>query len=287
MLTALVITLREGLEAALVVAVVLSFLDRSGESRLKRYAWYGAAVAAGLCIASATLLFSLAESLVGEASEAFEIVVTLLAVSVLTFMIMWMKRHGRNLKSAIEERAKKASGTASATGRVSTSSSALAILTLAFAAVAREGFETVLFLLGSASESGTAATVAGASVGLGAAMVAGLVFYRGVYRLNLKKFFEVTGVMLIVLAAGLVANSVQDLFGSGLLPAALTDPVWNTGAWLSQETGPGAVLHSLLGYQSAPSPVALMSYVLYLGSMLWLYFAPKSGRQRALAEGAH
>ncbi len=287
MLTALVITLREGLEAALVVAVVLSFLDRSGESRLKRYAWYGAAAAAGLCVASATLLFSLAESLVGEAGEAFEVVVTLVAVSVLTFMIMWMKRHGRNLKAAIEERAKKASGMASASGKVSTSSAALAIVMLAFAAVAREGFETVLFLLGSASESGVTATIAGGSAGLTAAIAAGLIFYRGVYRLNLKKFFDVTGVVLIVLAAGLVANSAQDIFGSGILPAAVTDPVWNTGAWLSQETGIGAVLHSLVGYQSEPSPVALFSYVLYLGSMLMLYFAPKFSRHRAMAEGAH
>lgn len=272
MLTPFVITLREGLEAALVLAIVLSFLVKTGAGSQKKFVWYGAAAAAGLCLSGGVLLFSLAESLAEEAGEFFEISVTLVAVLVLTFMILWMKRQGRNVRAELEDRTRKA---AVAKG---SSSAALALGLLAFAAVSREGLETVLFLLGSSPEAGTASTVIGGLAGLAVAAILGAVFYQGAYRLNLKKFFDVTGVTLIVLAAGLIAGTFQEIAGeAGFLPA-LTAPLWDTGSWLSQKEGAGALLHSLLGYQDAPSLLALLAYFSYLGTMFGIYLRGAAGR---------
>ena len=146
---------------------------------------------------------------------------------------------------------------------------------LSFAAVGREGFETVLFLLSGFSSAGAAPVILGGGLGLALAAMAGLALYRGVYRLNLRKFFDLTGVILILLAAGLIGNAVNEIAGAGIFPAIITDPVWNTGAWLSHEGGAGAVLHSLLGYRDDPSPLMLIVYFVYLGTMAWIYFEPR------------
>ena len=135
MVSSLVITLREGLEAVLVIAIILSFLKRTGMEELGRFVWYGVLAASLLCITAGSLLFSLAGSLSDEAGEVFEITVTFMAAGMLTFMIVWMKRHGRELKSGMEMKAR----------RASRSASPVAISLLAFATVGREGLEILRY----------------------------------------------------------------------------------------------------------------------------------------------
>jgi high-affinity iron transporter len=178
-------------------------------------------------------------------------------------MIVWMRSHGGELKSGLEQRA----------GRALGASSPLALAALAFAAVGREGLETVLFLFASVSSAGLPATLIGGSAGLALAAAAGFALYQGSSRLNLKTFFAATGVLLIVFAAGIIAHVLGEAGELGL-PAALTSPAWDTGAWLSDASGFGAVLKALFGYQAAPSLIQIIGYWAYLGAMAWLYLRP-------------
>ncbi len=276
MLSSLIITLREGLEAALVVAVVLSFLNRTGEAGRSRFVWYGAALATGVSVATGAILFSLAESLTEEAGEFFEVAVTLLAAGVLTYMIVWMKRNGRQVGSNLEDKA----------GRATRAAAPWALVLLSFAAVGREGLETVLFLMAGATTSGVAATLTGAAVGIASAAALGVLLYRGVYKLDLRRFFDITGILLIVFAAGIIGNAVHDVSEAGLFPSALTEPVWNLSGWLSHKEGAGAVLHSLFGYRANPSALEIGIYGLYIAGMLWVYFQPKAGWLRLSRENA-
>lgn len=274
MLTALLITLREGLEAVLVVAVVLSFLDRTGDKSRSRFVWMGVGGAISTSVAAGGLLFLALGELSHEVGEVFELAVTLLAVAVLTYMILWMRSHGGEMKSGLERRTRKAVSAASP----------WALAGLAFAAVGREGLETVLFLFASISVEGAAATILGGAAGFGLAAAAGVALYRGSARLNLKAFFGVTGILLIVFAAGIVCRELADAGELGL-PAALAAPVWNTSSWLSDESGVGAVLKTMFGYQAAPSPVQIFGYLSYAAVMAWLYLRPPArGRLAAVHE---
>lgn len=256
MLTAMLITLREGLEAALVLAVVVTFLKRTGEAAASRYVWLGSGLAGAVSLTAGAGLFLLAGEMPDETGEVFGTAVTLVAVAVLTYMILWMRRHGAGVKEALE-------------ARVVRAASPLAIAALAFAAVGREGLETVLFLFASASASGAAATIAGSVVGLSLAAAAGAGVYRGSSRIDLRAFFGLTGVLLILLAAGMLGNALAEI-GAGL-PGLLARPMWDAGGWFSDASGPGALLKSLLGYSSSPSLAQLLGYGTYLLAMLWLY----------------
>lgn len=267
MLTAMLITLREGLEAALVIAVVASFLSRTGEAAARRFVWLGSALAGLLSLGAGAGLFLLAGEMSDEAGEAFGTAVTLIAVGVLTYMVLWMRRHGAGVKNELEEKVIRAAKAASP----------LALTVLAFTAVSREGLETVLFLFASSSTSGTAATVTGGVAGLLLAAAVGAGIYRGSSRLNMKTFFSLTGVLLIVLAAGVLGNALGELTNG--LPGFFARPLWNAGNWLGDGSGAGALLKSLLGYSSSPPLAQVLGYGLYLATMLWLYLRPRQQRQ--------
>lgn len=273
MLTALLITLREGLEAALILAVVISFLTRMGEAGMRRYVWLGAWAAAGLSAAAGLLLYLLSGGLSGEVGEIFEIAMTVTAVGVLTYMVMWMRGHGGEVRGHLERKTEKAARAASP----------LALAALAFAAVGREGLETVLFLFASVSSGGFVATTAGGAAGLALAAVAGVGLYRGSSRLNIKVFFNVTGILLIIFAAGILSYALHEVEEIGL-PSLLVEPVWDTGAVLSDEGGAGAVLKTLFGYTATPSLMQIAGYWTYLGLMCWLYLRPFSARRLAPAD---
>lgn len=275
MLTALLITFREGLEASLVLAVVLSFLGRTGAATGRRYVWLGAAGAAGLSLLAGALLALLMGEMPDEASELVEVAMTPVAIGALTYMIFWMRRHGAGVKGALEARTREAVRSASS----------LALAALAFAAVGREGLETVLFLFGGLASAGGAATLAGAGLGLGLAVITGVGLYRGSLRLDLGRFFTVTGVLLIVLAAGLLVDLLGEIGELGL-PPLLVNPLWNMGSWLSDEEGLGALLKSIVGYRADPSPVQLSGYAAYLSTMLWLFLRPLAGSRRAAKHNA-
>jgi high-affinity iron transporter len=254
-----VIALREGIEAALIVSIVLAYLKQLGASDRSRLVWWGAGLAILLSAAVGTVVFVAGAEFEGKAEEIFEGLVTLAAVGVLTWMIFWMRRQGARIKSELQEKV----DTALVAG-------GLALAGLAFFAVLREGIETALFLFaavkGTAVE-GTAVApatqVIGAILGLALAVILGVLLYRGGIRMNLRSFFRVTGLLLIVVAAGLFAFSLHELQEAGWLPILETH-AFDVSSSLPDDSGLGAILRGLLGYNADPTWLEVVGWAGYL-----------------------
>ncbi len=254
-----VIALREGIEAALIVSIVLAYLKQLGASNRSRLVWWGAGLAVLLSAAVGTVVFVAGAEFEGKAEEIFEGLVTLAAVGVLTWMIFWMRRQGARIKSELQEKV----DTALVAG-------GLALAGLAFFAVLREGIETALFLFaavkGTALEgtaAAPAAQVTGAVLGLALAVILGVLLYRGGIRMNLRSFFRVTGLLLIVVAAGLFAFSLHELQEAGWLPFLETH-AFDVSSSLPDDSGLGAILRGLLGYNADPTWLEVVGWAGYL-----------------------
>src|ERR1700749_4815653 len=208
MLPTFVIGLREGLEAALIVGIIAAFLGQQGRKDALRQVWIGTGIAVAICIAVAVLLQVISSDLPQRQQEGLETVVGALAVCMVTYMIMFMRRHARNLKGELVGAA--ASALASGSSR--------ALVGMAFLAVLREGFETVVFLLATFHASGDAtASWVGALLGILLAVALGYGIYKGGVRINLSRFFRITGIVLVVIAAGLVMTAVHTANEAGWL----------------------------------------------------------------------
>jgi high-affinity iron transporter len=254
-----VIALREGIEAALIVSIILAYLRQLGASDRARLVWWGTAAAVILSALVGTAIFVAGAEFEGEAEEIFEGVVTLAAVSVLTWMIFWMRRQGARIRSELHEKV----DTALVAG-------GLAMAGLAFFAVLREGVETALFLFAAAqgtavegSSVAPASQVIGALLGLGLAVILGVLLYRGGIRMNLRSFFRVTGLILIVVAAGLFAYSLHELQEAGWLPF-LGGHAFDLSASLPDDEGIGAILRGLVGYNADPTLLEVVGWAAYL-----------------------
>lgn len=263
MFSAMLVTFREGLEAALIIAVLISLLDRLEEKRLVRSVWFGAGAAAVVSLVSGVLMFTLAGDAFEEAGEVFEILVVSGAVFLLTYMILWMKKNGREAQASLVRKSTEAVRTASP----------LALAALAFAAVGREGLETVLFLLAGTGPGGSLSMVAGGLAGLSLAIGVGIIFYRGSLRIDLSALFKLTGVLLIVFAAGFLGHSIGELGETGWWPSFF-EPAWDTSGILPDISGLGAALKSLFGYDASPSIAQMTGYWSYLACMMWLFLRP-------------
>lgn len=285
-----VIALREGIEAALIVSIVLAYLKQLGASNRSRLVWWGAGLAVLLSAAVGTVVFVAGAEFEGKAEEIFEGLVTLAAVGVLTWMIFWMRRQGARIKSELQEKV----DTALVAG-------GLALAGLAFFAVLREGIETALFLFaavkGTALEgtaAAPAAQVTGAVLGLALAVILGVLLYRGGIRMNLRSFFRVTGLLLIVVAAGLFAFSLHELQEAGWLPFLETH-AFDVSSSLPDDSGLGAILRGLLGYNADPTWLEVVGWAGYLVVVGGLFLraprmpATKSRpeRETSVASSAH
>ena len=264
---AFIIALREGIEAALIVSIVLAYLKQLGRSDRSHLVWWGTGLAVALSAILGTIIFSVGAEFEGTAEEVFEGLVTLTAVGVLTWMIFWMRRQGARIKSELQQKVDTA-----------LSAGGLALAAIAFFAVLREGVETALFLFAAAEGTaveggGVAAQLLGALLGLGLAVVLGVLLYRGGIRMNLRTFFKVTGVILIVVAAGLFAYSVHELQEAGWLPF-LESPAFDLSATLPDDEGVGAVLRGLVGYNSDPGVLEVVAWAAYLVVVGTLYLRP-------------
>jgi high-affinity iron transporter len=266
-----VIALREGIEAALIVSIVLAYLKQLGATDRSRLVWWGTAFAVLLSAAVGTGIFVAGAEFEGRAEEIFEGVVTLAAVGVLTWMIFWMRRQGARIKSELQEKV----DTALIAG-------GLALAGLAFFAVLREGIETALFLFAAAKGTAVegaavapAAQVTGAVLGLTLAIVLGVLLYRGGIRMNLRSFFRVTGMILIVVAAGLFAFSLHELQEAGWLPF-LDTHAFDISRSLPDDAGIGAILRGLLGYNADPTWLEVAGWAGYLAVVGGLFLrAPR------------
>lgn len=253
MYAGLLITLREGIEAFLVVGILLGYLTKINQPRFKRYVWIGAFLGVLASIILASLFQLLAIQFTGFAAEIFELLVSLLAVGVLTWMVLWMQKQSRTIRAELEYKVQ----LAVSIGQV------LALSTLAFMAVLREGLETALFLGALTVTMKDPLLFLGAIFGLLAAVVITYAIFRTTVRLDIRKFFIVTGVLIIFIAAGLLGHSVMTLEELNLVPSIIPH-VWDTSQWISEEGLLGKLLHAFIGYTTSPSLLHVIVYFAYV-----------------------
>jgi high-affinity iron transporter len=260
---AALLTTREGLEASLIVGIVLAYLAKTGNREHMKVIWAGAAAAVLASILTGALLFFTIGELEGRAEQIFEGIAMFSAVAVLTWMIFWMRRQAVNIKQDLEARIQSAIAAGSAVGLAS----------VVFFAVLREGWETALFLFAISESSTPGVTAVGAVIGLAVSITIGVLLYRGSRRLNLRQFFTVTGILLIVFAAGLLAHGIHEFQEAGLLPMTV-EHVWNTNAVLGEDTTFGEFMTTLFGYNANPSLLEVLAWATYLVTALVFFLRP-------------
>jgi len=262
------IMLREGLEAALIVGIILAYLARTGNREKAGAVWWGVALSALVSLVAGAAIFLTAGGISGRAEELFEGTAMLTAAAVLTYMIFWMRRQAINIRAHLHAQVQSALE----------KGSVVALGTLAFVAVGREGVETALFMFAAVRAATPLAATAGGLLGLVAAVLLGYLLYRGTYRLNLRAFFNVTSVLLLLFAAGLLAHGIHEFQEAGLIPA-LVDPVWDMNGILPEHSILGSFLKALFGYNGNPSLVEALAYFSYLALVGWAYFRPPTVRE--------
>jgi high-affinity iron transporter len=277
-----VIFLREGIEASMIVAILLAYLDTIGQRRHFRDVLLGVAAALALVTVGGVTVYLVVRRYDGSTVQTvFETVTYLLAAVVLTYMTFWMQSHSRTLSAELEHRSQVA-----ITGKAR-----FGLGALAFQAVGREGLETMVFTLAivfaSSSQRATGAhgqgLLVGAVLGLAVALVIAWLIYRLGRRLNLGLFFRVLGVVLMVFAAGLLADAVENLQSLGWLPV-LRQPLWSSSGLLNEGSQLGDVFHSLLGYADHPTPLQVLVWATYLAVSVTL-FVRMGRRQRSARKG--
>jgi high-affinity iron transporter len=259
--------LREGVEAALIVSIVLAYLVRTNNSEHLGKIWVGTGAALAASVALGIILFNTVGSFEEPYEQIFEGTTMLLAAAVVTWMLFWMRRQAAGVKGALQ----------AAVDRVLDSGGAWGLAFLAFTAVIREGIETSLFLVGQATSARAeaGAVVVGAIVGLAVAALIGYGFYRGSRRVNLASFFRWTGIALIFIAAGLVSKAIHEFIEiGGLGSGPWTKQAFDLSGVLSDDNGVGAFLRAIFGYAAAPEILTLAVYLAYVVIVLWLFVRP-------------
>ena len=276
MLPTLVIFLREAVEASMIVAILLAYLNRAGRREHFRDVFIGVGAALVLATAGGAILYQTIHNYDGSRVQTiFETVTYLVAATVLTYMTFWMRKHARSLSSELRARAD-----AALDGRAR-----WGLALLAFQAVGREGLETVVFTLAIIFSTSATGALIGAVIGLAGALGIAFTIYRLGHKLNLARFFTVIGVLLMVFAAGLLADAVENMQELGWLPV-LNAPMWHSGRLLSEDSALGDVLHSFFGYSDSPTPLQLLIYVAYLAVVVVIYLGVR-GRLGARGSGPH
>ena len=262
MLPTFVIGLREGLEAALIVGIIAAFVTRQGRRELLRWVSAGVAAAVLLCLAVGIALQAVSAELPQREQEGLETVVGVAAVGMVTYMVVWMRRHSRELKGQLEGAAAEAMASTDQAGGGFRAGRAMVLM--AFLAVLREGFETVVFLLAAFHESGNAGqSVGGALAGIAVAILLGYGVYRGGVKLNLSKFFRATGIVLVLVAAGLVATALHTAHEAGWLNVGQGSTA-DLSALVRPGTVRSALLTGMLGVQGHPVVIEVVGWLVYL-----------------------
>ncbi len=273
MLTSFVLTLREGVEAALIIGILLGALHKLNQPQLNRMVWYGVACA-GLVAFVAAIGLNLAEAEFEGLGEAiFEGITMLLAALILTWMIFWMNRQAREMKQTLESRIRQAV----------TSQNRWAIFLLAFLSVVREGIELALYLLAARLASNPMETLGGSLIGLVAVFILGWFLIASSQRLSLKRLFQVTSIVLLLFSAGLVGLGIHAFNEAGWVPAVI-DHVWNLNNILPESSFFGQVLTSLVGYEAAPSFTSMIFYLVYMATLGFILIRPRPSVVRSSSQ---
>jgi high-affinity iron transporter len=270
LLPAFVITLREGVEAALIVGIVAAFIVKQGHREAMKPMWLGVGLAIGLCTAAAIGLRVGGQELPQREQEGLETIIGFIAVGFVTYMVIWMRRHARGLKAVLEGEAAQALAAGSAMG----------LVMMAFLAVLREGFETSVFLLAVFQDtSNPTAAGAGAVFGLLAAIALGVALYRGGVKINLSKFFRFTGLILVLVAAGLFATSIHTAHEAGWFNDLQSQAI--DLSWLVKPGEiSGSLLTGMLGLQPKPTVGEALAYAMYAVPMAIYVLWPDRWRLR-------
>lgn len=264
MASSFLITLREGLEASLIIAILLTYLGKTGRKHEAKYVWWGTGAAIAACLIVGTLIYVLVDGLHGNAEYAVEGVIALAATAVLTHMIFWMRKNSQNLSAELRQKIDRSAKTA--------------VLVIAFVAVVREGLETVLFLLSAETESASGSSVViGGLIGLALSVVIGYLVFAGGRKVNLKAFFTVTAVLLLLFAAGLAGKFVhefRELIVGEVTPGDswFVQPAWTieSGIWSSGTFYD--FMRGLFGWHREAENIRVITYFAYLIPVMYLYF---------------
>jgi high-affinity iron transporter len=271
MLPTFVIGLREGLEASLIVGIVAAFLMRNGRSREMWALWTGVGFGVALCLAGGIALRIAERDLPQRQQEGLETIVSLVAVAFVSWMVLWMRAHARELKGDLEASA----AAALATG------SAWALILMAFLAVLREGFETAVFLLAILQSSTNSTTsMIGAVLGIVVAIVIGYGIYRGGVKINMARFFRFTGIVLVLVAAGLLATAAHTAHEAGWLNS-LQGQALNLQWLVHPGSVRAALLTGMFGLQPQPTWSEVVAWLGYAVPFLFIVTVPPRATARA------
>jgi high-affinity iron transporter len=260
MFPSFLLSLREGLEAALIIGIILGALHKLHRGDLKPVVWRGVGLAVALSLLAGLGLNLLGMEFEGVFEEVFEGIAMLLAAGILTWMIFWMQSQGGEIRSEIEAKTRQAA----------LQKGGQALFILAFLAVFREGIELALFLMATRLATSPMATFFGAILGLVAAIALGLLVFSSTRRLNLRQFFLITNVLLLLFAAGLIAHGIHEFNEAGWIPS-IVEPLWDVNHILNDKSPLGEILKALFGYNGNPSLTEVLAYVGYfaiLGTIL-------------------
>lgn len=264
------IGLREGLEAALIVSILIAYLVKTDRRHLVPRVWAGVGVAVGLSVAIGALLTFGTRTLTFEAQEAIGGTLSIVAVGLVTWMIFWMASNARHLKGELHSRVDKAAD-----------AGVWAIMLVAFLAVAREGIETALFIWAAARSTGQGPSpLLAALLGIATAVVLGWLIYRGALRLNLAVFFKWTGVALIIVAAGVLAYGIHDLQEAGILPG-LNTLAFDVSNVIAPSTWYAALLKGTINFTPAMTVLSAIAWLLYVGIVMPLFLSRVRGPKPA------
>jgi high-affinity iron transporter len=257
------ILLREGLEAALIVAIVLAYLRKLDRRDRFGSVWLGTAIAGGIAIGVGVVLFLTVGELEGDARKWTFAIIMASAAAVLTWMIFWMRKQARLIKGELQAKV----DTALVAG------STLALAAVVFFGVLREGIETVLFYLAAAGQTSTVNALVGGTLGMVAALVLAYAFYRGASWLDLRQFFMISGALVLLFAAGLLSRAFAELQVLGAIPT-FWYPVFDVSSFapLATDHFGGQLLRGLFGWDPAPSIEELLLWVTYIGVVGVFYF---------------
>jgi len=282
MLSTYLLSLREGLEAALIIGIVLGAVSKIHRKDLSPSVWLGTLSAVVVSILTAIVLTSFGTSLEERAEQIFEGITMLIAACILTWMIFWMGKQARFLKSELEDGVNKAAARYAAGKR--------AVFWLAFMAVVREGVElaifvTAAFFAGNRGETSTnlIQILVGTILGLGTSILLGYTLFATTLRLDLRRFFQVTGILLILFAAGLVAHGVHEFNEVGWIPAVV-EHVWDVNTILDENSVAGQLLKTLFGYNGNPSLTEMIAYFVFIAVVAVFWGRENAVPTKATAE---
>lgn len=254
----------------MIVSMLLAILDRMGKREYFRDVFYGVGAAfVFVLVGSVAIYFTIRHYSGTTFQTIFETFTYIVAAVILTLMTFWMRRHAHSFSSEIADKV----------GQLMSGRERFGLSLLAFQAVGREGLEAAVFTLAIVFATGTRGTIWGALIGFSAGLALSLAIFRFGRRVNMRRLFTVVGSLLMVFAAGLVADSVENLQTLGWLPFLRT-PLWNSSRFLSESSSIGDIFHSFFGYADHPTALQLGAYLVYLSAVFALLYAMKHRRQR-------